>query len=144
MLALLGSAVGYAQVVPATPKKFATRSLGGNGVNAGITVEPGKAPPKARYTTHFVLSDSRSWTSTDGKVLVGKLLAFEDMVVEAPQGGDPPPTPALPAHPTLVRDGKARLLINNKACEVLLERLSQADRTFIEQTRAAREKENGK
>jgi len=141
MLVVLGTAGGFAQVVPATPKKFATRSLGGNGVNAGITVEPGKNPPKARYTTHFVLSDSRSWTSTDGKVLVGKLLAFEDIVVEAPQGGVPPAAVAPPAHPSLVRDGKVRLLINNKACEVKLERLSQADRDFIEQLRTVREKE---
>jgi hypothetical protein len=140
MLAILCTTVGFAQVVPATPRKFATRSLGGNGVNAGITVEPGKTPPTARYTTHFILSESRSWTSTDGKVLVGKLLAFEDIVVEAPQGAGPPPAVVPPAHPTLVRNGRARLLINNKACEVPLERLSQADRDFIEQTRAARER----
>jgi hypothetical protein len=140
MLAFFGTAAGNAQVVPATPKKFATRSIGGNGVNAGITTIPTKTPPKARYTTHFILSDSRPWTGTDGKVLTGKLLAFEDMVVETPQGSAPTTAPTPPAHPTLVRDGKIRLLIDSKVFEVLLEHLSQADRDFVEQTRASYEK----
>jgi hypothetical protein len=136
----MGAALGLAQGVPATPRKFATRSIGGHTVTGGATVEPGKGAAKVRHITYGVLSESRNWTSTEGKVLVGRLIAFEDMVVEFPKGAEAPPAPLPPAHPTVLRDGKVRLLVNQKACEVLLERLVQADRDFIEQVRAVRER----
>jgi len=54
----------------------------------GIQVIPpsGTEPKKARYITHIVLSVSRQWMSTDGKLVEGKLIAFEDLVVEAEAG----------------------------------------------------------
>jgi len=93
-----------------TPKKFTTRPIGG-GVNPGAEVEPEKtAPPTVRYTTHIVLYPYRMWSSTEGKPLEAGLIAFEDLVAEAPKGSVEPVMPQPPANPTLIRDGKIRLL----------------------------------
>jgi hypothetical protein len=92
-----------------------------------------------RYTTHVVLSESRIWTSAEGKPLEAKLLAFEDLVVEKAQGNETPDLPEPPKHPTVVRDGKVRLLIGKKPVELPLARLSQADRDFVERIRRAHE-----
>lgn len=120
-----------------TPKNFKTRSVGG-GVNPGVNIESGtKENPNARYVTHIVLSESRLWTNTEGKPLEAKLLAFEDLVVDAPKGSPPPAMPDPPAHPTVTRGGKIRLLVNKKPVEVALDSLSQADREFIDQMKAA-------
>lgn len=122
-----------AQIVPASPKGFKTRPIGG-GTSGGVEVVP-KDPPKVRYTTHIVLSVSRLWTSTDGKLLEGKLIAFEDLVAEAAKGATPPENPAPPESPTVVRDGKVRLLVKQKPVEIAITRLSTGDQEFIEQTR---------
>jgi hypothetical protein len=132
---LLLASGGFSQVVPSTPKKFVTRPIG-SGTSGGVEVIPKDgASQKVKYTTHIVISVSRLWTSTDGKLLEGKLIAFEDMVVEAPKGSAPPATPAPPESPTVTRGGKVRLLVKQKPVEVAVERLSQSDQEFIEQTR---------
>lgn len=128
---------GSAQVVvPASPKKFVTRPIGG-GSTGGVEVLPqgGTESQQVRYTTRVVLAESRPWTSTDGKTLEAKLIAFEDLVVEAPKGAPQPAAPAPPANPTVIRNGKVRLVSNQKPFELALERLSQADREFIERIR---------
>lgn len=48
--------------------------------------------------------------------------------------------PAPPAHPTVTRNGKIRLLVNKKALEIALDTLSQTDREFIDQMAAALDK----
>lgn len=119
------------------PKKFTTRPVGG-GVNPGVVVEPGKtATPKVRYTTHIVLYPYRMWSSTEGKPLEAGLIAFEDLVAEALKGSAEPVMPEPPANPTLIRDGKIRLLVKQKPVEISLDRLSLADREFIDQMKAA-------
>jgi hypothetical protein len=126
-------------VVPGTPGKFKPRPIGdGGNASPGVQVIPkeGAKPATARYTTHITLSESRIWSSTDGKSLTGKLIAFEDLVVEAPQGAASPAIPPPPAKPTVIRDQKVRLFINQKAVEVPLARLSQADQELIEQIQA--------
>lgn len=133
---VLASMAGAQIVIPATPGSTKTRPIGG-GTSGGVEVVP-KANPKIRYTTHIILSVSRFWTSNDGKLLEGKLIAFEDMVVEAAKGA-PPPTPEPPKHPTVVKGDKVRLLVNKKPVEVAVSRLSQGDREFIEQTRKSYE-----
>ena len=141
-LALLGISQALAQVdIPTNPmvgpKKFKTRSVGG-GVNPGATVDSGNsANPNVRYVTHIVLCGSRMWTSTEGKPLEAKLIAFEDLVAEAPKGSAEPVMPAPPANPTITRGGKIRLLVNQKPVETALDRLSQADREFIGELQAA-------
>jgi hypothetical protein len=122
-------------VVPATPKKFVTRPIeGGGGASVGgveVLPKDGAKDQKVRFITHIVLSTSRLWTSTEGKILEGKLIAFEDMVVEAPKGVTPAnPTP--PETPTVVRDEKVRLLVKQKPVEIPVTRLSQGDQEFIE------------
>lgn len=127
-----------AQVVaPASPKKFVPRAIGG-GTSGGVQILPREEKPKTlRHTTRMLLSQSRVWTSNDGKPVEARLIAFEDMVVEVPEGAPAPEPPPAPKHPTVIRDGKARLLVNNKPMEVALSRLSQADQDFVEQIRKA-------
>lgn len=132
---LLFALPSMSQVVPAHPTKFKTRGIG-DGSTGGIQVIPpgGTEPKKARYITHIVLSVSRQWMSTDNKLVEGKLIAFEDLVVEAEAGAAPPASQTPPAHPTVVRDGKVRLLINQKPVELAITRLSAGDQEFIQQT----------
>lgn len=130
--------VSSAQIVaPASPKKFKPRPIGGS-TTPGVDVIPkdGGKPANARYTTHIVLSESKVWSASDGKTLTGKLIAFEDIVVEAPQGKAEPVIPAPPAKPTVIRDQKVRFLIDKKAVEVPLSRLVQADQERIAQIQA--------
>ena len=42
--------------------------------------------------------------------------------------------PAMPAKITVVRDGKARLLVNSKPYEVALDRLGEDEQNFIKGT----------
>lgn len=138
---LMGAQAACAQVaIPATPKNFTKRSLSDTGSSGGNISFGPKTPPaeaKVRYTTYISLSEPRQWHSADGKSLLGKLIAHDDIVVETPKGAAAPAAPAMPPNPTVVKDGKARLLVNSKPAEVALERLSQADRDFIENIRAA-------
>lgn len=120
-----------------SPKKFSTRPIGG-GVNPGAAVDSGTtANPNVRHVTYIVLYEYRMWTSTEGKPLEAKLIAFEDLVVEAPKDAAEPVMPTPPAHPTVTREGKIRLLVGKKPVEIALDRLSQADREFIDQMKAA-------
>ncbi len=108
----------------ATPRGFKTRTTGG-GVNPGAMVAPAKSPV-SRYITHIVLQDTRMWTSSDGKPLEAKLLAFEDLVADSAEA-----VPAVPSRPTVIRDGKVRLLVRKKPVEIALARLSEPDRAQI-------------
>jgi hypothetical protein len=82
------------------------------------------------------LSELRPWISSDGKTILGRLIAFEDVTIETPKGA-PVPEFTPPPDPTVVKEGKARLLVKNKTYVLPLTRLSQDDRDFIESVRAA-------
>lgn len=133
-LALAG--VSAAQVVlPPHPRRPITGPSVGGGTGS-VTIQPQeKVTPKQRLVTHVVLAETRTWQSTDGKSLRGTLIAFEDAVSEIPAGGIAPPAPRPPQYPTVVRDGKVRLMIDKKAHEIPLTRLIKADQEFIEQIR---------
>jgi hypothetical protein len=123
-------------IIPPNISGTGIRGVGG-GTGGGVEVNPEKpSETSARYITHIVLADRRQWTSTDGKPLIGKLIAFEDLTVEVPKGADPV-APAPPEHPTVVRDGKVRLAVDRKIFEVPLTRLSEEDRQFVEAIRQA-------
>jgi hypothetical protein len=129
--------IGMAQVTPAHPDRFTQRPLGGHSTG-GVEVIPKSGSAKiVRYTTHIVLSTQRFWTSPDGKIVEGKLIAFEDMVAEAPEGAEPPAMSTPPASPTVVRDGNIRLLVKNKPLVSALTRFSDGDREFVDQVRKA-------
>ncbi len=125
----------HAQVVPTTPNNFKIRGSGGGANTADVNVTPVPPPPTViRTVTYYSLSHSRQWTSADGKALVGKLIAFEEHVVETVKGIPESPTPApvaLPSPPTVIRDGKVRLLVNNQPYELPLTRLTKEDQEFI-------------
>ena len=134
---LLAPGLLSAQVVPTTPKKFATRDIGAGGSStAGVSVAPPK-PAIVRTVTYVTLTPPRQWVSSDGRSLLGKLVAFEDFFVETVAGQPAPPMPELKAPPTVVKDGKVRLLIGDSPYAIALEKLSAGDREFIEKIRQA-------
>lgn len=137
---LMLSGASAQMVFPGGAKNPANRSVGGTvngGVNGGAAISGKQEPPKKRYTTHTVLSDSRIWQSADGRTKEGKLLAFEDVVVEVPGGGAEPPPPVPPVNPTVVRNGKVRLLVGKQTFELALTSLVKADQEFVEGIRAS-------
>jgi len=129
-----------AQVVPTTPTKFGKRDLGGGTTGAAVNAVPPKQETIVRTTTYLSLSETRQWTSTEGKPLMAKLIAFEDITIETVKGQTPADTQQLPkltGKPTVVKDGKVRLMANQRPYEVALDKLSQADRDFVEKFRMA-------
>jgi hypothetical protein len=118
-----------------TPTSFEPRNTG---QTSEIEPETEPATPRnesvKRYVSQLELSESRSWTSTDGKVIEASLIAFEDMVVEARDGARPS-EPKPPKHPTVVQNSSVRLFVNRKPVILELRRLSPADQAFVEQVR---------
>lgn len=137
-----------AQVVsPATGKKFETRTINGSGGNTGVSINNAPQPPattKARLTSYFILGEARQWKNKDGRSVVGAIITFEDAVVEidaanpaaAREAVEKAPPAKLPAKPTLIRDGKVRLLVNQKPFEVPLDQLSEEDRKYVDDLNA--------
>ena len=143
-LAALSLQTLHAQVVPTTPTKFTKRNVGnmsdsGGSANIGLSPNTTQPKPTVREISYIALSDARQWTSSDGKALVGKLIAFEqsEQVLPSAQTTSNTTTPVLPARPTLVRQGNIRLLVQQKAFQLPLDRLSQPDRDFIQNLDAA-------
>ncbi|WP_395746510.1 hypothetical protein [Prosthecobacter sp.] len=134
-------------VLPTTGKKFDTRpingSAGSNGVNVNASTKP-PPPTKTKLTSYFILGDARQWKSTDGKSLLGAIITFEEAVIEfeaanpaaAREAVQKAPPAKMPDKPTLIRDGKIRLLVNKKPVEVPLERLSEEDRKYVQDLNA--------
>jgi hypothetical protein len=130
---------GSAQVVPTTPTEFTKRATGAissGGGSASIGLAPGRSAhskPLVKQVSYIALSDARQWTSTDGKTLVGKLIAFEQSEQVLTDGQTTSTTsPKLPARPTLIREGNVRLLVQQKPFEFALSRLSKTDQDFIQ------------
>ncbi|MEZ5386537.1 MAG: hypothetical protein R3F13_13575 [Prosthecobacter sp.] len=135
--------VGAQVVNPATGKKFETRTINGSGGNNGVSINAAtkSAPPtKTRLTSYFIVGEPRQWKSTDGRSLLGTIIIFEDAVIEfeaanpaaAREAVEKAPAPKMPEKPTLVRDAKIRLLVNQKPVEIPLERLSEEDRQYVD------------
>ncbi len=100
-------------------------------------IPPKPVPQTNRATTYITLTLERAWTNSEGKTLQGKLIAFEDMVVEVPAGQTIEPAKP-PAHPTVVdKEGKVRLLINNKPFVLPLDKMSPADQVEIRKIESA-------
>jgi hypothetical protein len=70
---------------------------------------------------------------SDGKTFVGKLIAFEDIVIE----GTAAAPMNVPKKPTVVRNATARFYVNSKVYEVALDKLGAEERKFVEDTSAA-------
>ena len=97
---------------------------------------PKPAPKTTRTTTYVTLTPDRKWTSSEGKTLQGKLIAFEDMIIEVPVGQTPEPSKP-PAHPTVIKEGKVRFFINKKPYVLALDKLSAADQEEIRKIESA-------
>ncbi len=118
-----------AQALPTSPTTFKTKPVGA--ATSGAALVPTPAP--LRQVTYLTLSPLRPWNSRDGKTLLGKLIAWEDTVTLGPPSPTPP---SPPPKPTVLRQNKARLLIEKKACEIPLDRLSPEDQKFIQDLHA--------
>lgn len=138
-LLVLAAVPAMAQIAtPTTPTKFGTRSISG-GTNSGSATINTTTPPAettVRLVSHFTVDGPRQWKSTDGRSLLGSLIAYEDSVTEmkvanraaATAAAQNAPAPKAPDKFTIVRDGKIRLLVNQKPVEVPLDRLAEDDR----------------
>ena len=137
LLALLPCAV-VAQVVPTTPTKFNTKPVGAATSTNGTTINPPATVTSIRQVTYLTLTPLRQWNSTEGKSLMGKLIAWEETVTTT-RGTATPATEsaAITTKPTVVRNNKARLLIETKAVEVPLDRLAAEERQFIQDLQSA-------
>lgn len=120
---------------PKTPTAFEPRNIDGS-----QDIQPNIAPSRkkdeivTRAVTHVVLGDQRQWASADGRTIDAKLIAFEDLVLESKKGVAPA-MPDPPTHPTVVRDGKIRLSVNQKPVVIALSKLSVADQEYVEKIR---------
>ena len=133
LFAFAGSLPLHAQAVPATPTKFDTGKISETAKGGGsVGFTPAKPQTVVRTTTHIVLGEPRQWKMADGKSYIGKLIAFEDIVVVGNAAA-----PEVPKNPTVVREGKARLFVSGKSYEVPLQNFGADERKFIEETRSA-------
>lgn len=131
---------------PTTPTKFGKRDISGGSTNGNASVNAATTPAEAtaRITSHYSFGEARQWKSADGRSLVGKMIAFEDAVIEvrrptateAQAAAMASPAPKPPEKFTLLREGKIRLLVNNKPFEVPLDKLSTDDQAFARQVEA--------
>ena len=111
--------------LPKTPTAFETRNTGGT-EEGEVSIE--KEEGKTTKVTFTAVTASRDWKDAKGKVIRGRLLAFEAADGEVAD---------------LVRDGKVRLLVDGaKRFSLLpLEKLSTEDRNYIGLLAAARDQE---
>ncbi len=123
--------------VPATPKKFDTTRIGETTAASGGTSINNSTPTRPQTTvrtvTHIVLGEPRQWKMANGQSFIGKLIAFEDIVIE----GTASAPMNVPKKPTVVRNASARFYVNSKSYEVALDKLGAEERKFIEDTAAA-------
>ncbi|MBK1882064.1 hypothetical protein JIN85_06535 [Luteolibacter pohnpeiensis] len=120
------------------PPRPATRTTH-DGTESDTKLELNRNDGKVRTVTYVVLYDTRIWTSSEGKPLEAKLIAFEDLVIES-KSLDSGKAPTPPSKPTVVKNGKARFLVHNKPVEIALDRLSAQDQELIAGIKAAIEK----
>lgn len=138
-LLMLLPVLASAQVTPTTPTSFSIRPVG-NTAEVGATVSK-TSVPAVKQTTYITLCPARQWISADGKSKIGQLIAWEQSVavVAVTSTAAKPETtpPPLTGKPTVLRDGKVRLLIDHKPYEVPVDRLNEDARTYISQLQAA-------
>lgn len=142
----------HAQVVPGTPRDFPRRDIGGTPGRGGIETGPGdiggSINPNIRrdqtVTTarsYIVLTEERTWTSTDGQEIVARVIAWQESVeqfVHEGRPGDEPPAPTnfeVPDDfvPEVVRDNKIRIMRGQQVFELPIDRLSKDDQDFVKQ-----------
>lgn len=130
-IGLLAISMGVAQEehpsLPKTPTSFETRNTGDSEEGEVAIKKEEAKPTKVTFTA---VTDSRDWKDTTGKVIRGRLLAFEAAEGEVAD---------------LVRNGKVRLLVDGaKRFSLLpLERLSTEARAHIDLLAATRKKQAG-
>lgn len=129
------SQAGAQMEIPSNPRvgpnKNTTRSSGGT-LDPGASIDGVKGPAMVKHVTHVLLCQPRVWTNQQGKPVQAPLIAFEDLTAESPKGSPPPKMPAPPVRPTLVKNGKIRLLVNQKPAEVAVASLSAGDQEYVE------------
>lgn len=128
-------------VTPTTPQSFKFKPVG-ESANAGATVAP-SAVPAVKQTTYVTLGTPRQWKSADGNSRIGTLIAWEQSVVTIPVTDKNNPAsgkataPPIAGKPTIVRDGKIRLLIERKAYEIPLDRLGADEKDYVQKFETA-------
>lgn len=134
LLAIPGLAMAQAQTVPVTPTtptQFEIKPVTGATAEAGATVaSKPAAAPAIKLTTYLTLSPERPWTGPGGKILHGKLIAWEQTTTTGPPA--PIADKPITATPTVLQNGKVRLLIDRKAFTVPLDQLDLDSQKLIQ------------
>ena len=142
-VAMLGVAVALATDVPARSADEMQRHPGfdrdvipGGGGGAAVERPP---PPGQRVTTYITLLPEREWTHVDGRTIRARLIAFEDHVVEVAHDEEAGREATPPAgRPTVVKDGKVRLLVGGRQpSEISLDLLSKEDQEEVARVKTA-------
>ena len=109
-----------------------SRSLNRDAIPGGSSGAEIKQPPPPvrRATTYITLSPERVWKNKEGKEVTGKLIAHEDIVVELAPGQEAVAAKPV-AHPTVVKEGKVRLLVAKRPTAVALDQLSTEDQAQV-------------
>ena len=138
LLAFPGAAL--AQVVPTTPTKFSIKPVGSPTASTGATINrnPATTSSSIRQVIYLTLTPLRQWNSTDGKSLMGKLIAWEETFTTTKGSTAPtPPSSPIATKPTVLKDNKVRFLIDQKSYEVPLDRLAAEEQKFIKDLQTA-------
>lgn len=126
---LLATGPGGAQTVSGGggPRSLDRDAIPGG--SSGAEIKPPPTPVR-RATTYITLSPDRVWKNKEGKEVTGKLIAHEDMVVELAPGQEA--VAAKPVEqPTVIKDGKVRLLVGKRPTSVAFDQLSSEDQSEI-------------
>lgn len=107
----------------------------GGGGGAAVERPP---PPGQRVTTYITLLPEREWTHVDGRTIRARLIAFEDHVVEVAHDEEAGEAPPPAGRPTVVKDGKVRLLVGGRSpSEISLNLLSKDDQEEVARVKTA-------
>jgi hypothetical protein len=130
--ALLAGLVGAEEndgPLPQTPTAFETEPTGDTSEGTADFLKPGKGSKKKLSFT--AVTKSRDWRDAKGKLVRGRLLAFESGKVTT---GEQPLT--------LIKEGRIRLLVDGakKVSKVPLSSLSSEDQAFVKKLAAQKKK----
>jgi hypothetical protein len=123
-------------VTPTTPTHFDIKPVTGPTSSAGATITPGSTAPLLKQTTYLTLSAERAWTNPAGKTLTGKLIAWEQTTATTTDTPAPVADKPITSTPTVLKNGKVRLLIDRKAFEIPLDQLDPASQKLIQDLNA--------
>lgn len=117
--------------------------IGPGNIGGGLVQPPPRDQTTVRTISYIALSPDREWTSTDGKVITAKVIAWQDSMEETVTEGKPTAEQNNPSAnpdaippdfvPVVLQDNHVRILRGKQAFGLPLDRLSEEDQAFVRQ-----------